>query len=52
MPDWLFEVSDKDGNVVRLALGRWEMHIRARHHEVSPYIEELKQLNCAHGNHA
>ncbi|MCH7713713.1 MAG: hypothetical protein IIC99_08835 [Chloroflexi bacterium] len=47
MPDWLFEVSDKDGNIVRLARSRWEMHIRVKHHEVSQYIEELKQLIAA-----
>ena len=43
-PDWLFEVPDKDGNLVRLALSRWEMHIRAKHHETTPYIEEIKGL--------
>lgn len=47
MPDWLFEVSDKDGNIVRLALSRWEMHIRVKHREVTPYVEELKQLIAA-----
>ena len=47
MPKWLFEVSDKDGIIVRLALDRWEMHISVKHHEVSPHIEELKQLIVA-----
>ncbi len=44
MAEPLFEISDKDGNVVQLTTERSELHVVVRHPEVEPYLEQIKQL--------
>ena len=36
---FLFETTDKDGITIRLALKRWNLHIKAKHPDVGNFIE-------------
>ena len=44
MADWVFEVQDRDGRIVRLARDRWAMHIIEKHSEVEPHLAEICQV--------
>ena len=44
MPDTIFEIQDVYGTSVRLLTRRLEMHIRVKHADVVPYIDEAKEV--------
>ena len=44
MGDYLFETTDRNGDTVRLARIRWEMHIVEKHGEVERFIEQIKAV--------
>lgn len=44
MQNLVFEVEDRDGNVVQLTQSRWDLHIAVRHPEIMHYLSEIQEV--------